>query len=79
MWTLRQDNKGDMACTPQKYVLSLNLTKDPYKEINVQHASGLQTVHKGSYFVLLSRLKLVPGLGVVLAIPSEDKQRRKVF
>lgn len=32
-----------------------------------------KTLRKGSYFVLLIGLHLVPGLGVVLAIPTEDR------
>lgn len=32
VWTLRQDNRRDMARSPQKYAFSLNLTKEPHKE-----------------------------------------------
>lgn len=39
----------------------------------------MQNVNKGVYFVLLIRLHVVPGLGVVLAIPPENKTVSKLF
>ncbi len=37
----------------------------------------LREAYKGSYFVLLIGPRVVPGLGVVLTIPSEGQKTRK--